>query len=70
MLITFNLQHIYSNSDEIFIAPSGVQKERMHPDDLFIQTIDGADIVVPPEFRKYGALQYKYLQAILYKYRL
>lgn len=40
------------NSDEIYIAPSGVQKERILPDDLFIQNIDGDDIQVPPDYRK------------------
>jgi methylthioribulose-1-phosphate dehydratase len=34
--------------DEIYIAPSGVQKERMQPVDLFIQNIQGEDISVPP----------------------
>ncbi|ODN03836.1 putative methylthioribulose-1-phosphate dehydratase [Orchesella cincta] len=33
--------------DEIYIAPSGVQKERIQPEDLFIQDIQGKDIEVP-----------------------
>lgn len=40
------------SSDEIYIAPSGVQKERILPEDLFIQNIDGEDIQVPPEYKK------------------
>lgn len=34
--------------DEIYIAPSGVQKERIVPDDLFVQDINGTDIHLPP----------------------
>ncbi|XP_001655755.2 probable methylthioribulose-1-phosphate dehydratase isoform X4 [Aedes aegypti] len=39
-------------SDEIYIAPSGVQKERILPDDLFIQNIDGDDLQLPPDYKK------------------
>lgn len=38
--------------DEIYIAPSGVQKERMQIDDMFIQNMEGEDLVVPPEYKK------------------
>ncbi|XP_055603582.1 probable methylthioribulose-1-phosphate dehydratase isoform X1 [Uranotaenia lowii] len=38
--------------DEIYIAPSGVQKERIQPDDLFIQNIDGDDLQLPAEYKK------------------
>ncbi|XP_019880863.1 methylthioribulose-1-phosphate dehydratase [Aethina tumida] len=34
--------------NEIYIAPSGVQKERIKPEDLFIQDIHGKDIKLPP----------------------
>ncbi|WAR02174.1 MTNB-like protein [Mya arenaria] len=34
--------------DKICITPSGVQKERIHPEDLFVQTIDGIDLDGPP----------------------
>ncbi|XP_041366028.1 methylthioribulose-1-phosphate dehydratase-like [Gigantopelta aegis] len=37
---------------EIYIAPSGVQKERIQPEDLFIQTLDNEDISGPPEAKK------------------
>jgi len=33
--------------DDIYIAPSGVQKERVHGDDLFIQSLNGDDVCVP-----------------------
>lgn len=35
-------------NDQIFIAPSGVQKERMESEDLFVQNMNGEDIEVPP----------------------
>ncbi|XP_022906556.2 methylthioribulose-1-phosphate dehydratase [Onthophagus taurus] len=38
--------------DKIYIAPSGVQKERIKPDDLFVQTIDGVDLELPPPEKK------------------
>ncbi|CAC5426680.1 mtnB [Mytilus coruscus] len=38
--------------EEIYIAPSGVQKERIHPEDLFVQTIHGEDISHPPPSKK------------------
>jgi len=33
--------------DKIYIAPSGVQKERIMPEDLFVQDLEGNDIEVP-----------------------
>ena len=38
--------------DEIYIAPSGVQKERIKPEDLFVQDIIGNDLQVPPSSKK------------------
>lgn len=38
--------------DEIFIAPSGVQKERIEPEDLFVQTINDEDLDGPPPKKK------------------
>jgi methylthioribulose-1-phosphate dehydratase len=38
--------------DEIYIAPSGVQKERLEPEDLFVQNIKGEDLELPPEEKK------------------
>ncbi|XP_004348773.1 hypothetical protein CAOG_02023 [Capsaspora owczarzaki ATCC 30864] len=35
------------DSEHIYIAPSGVQKERMQPDDLFVCDRDGNDIECP-----------------------
>ena len=38
--------------DAIYIAPSGVQKERIKSDDLFVQDITGRDLKVPPINKK------------------
>lgn len=38
--------------DEIYIAPSGIQKERIEPDDLFVQNMQGEDIAGPPPEKK------------------
>ncbi|KAI8780782.1 methylthioribulose-1-phosphate dehydratase [Biomphalaria glabrata] len=40
------------SNDEIYIAPSGVQKERIKPEDIFVQTIDEKDIYLPPASKK------------------
>lgn len=53
--INISLVHfivVFLNSDEIYIAPSGVQKERILPEDIFIQGMDGRDIQLPPEYKK------------------
>uniref|UniRef100_A0A182MR37 Class II aldolase/adducin N-terminal domain-containing protein n=1 Tax=Anopheles culicifacies TaxID=139723 RepID=A0A182MR37_9DIPT len=42
--------------DEIYIAPSGVQKERIQPDDLFIQNIEGDDLQTPPDYKNPAAV--------------
>ncbi|KAJ8869689.1 hypothetical protein PR048_028683 [Dryococelus australis] len=39
-------------NDEIYIAPSGVQKERISPDDLFVQDMAGQDLELPPAAKK------------------
>nr|CAG4652148.1 EOG090X0D1G [Triops cancriformis] len=36
------------SGDEIYIAPSAVQKERIRPEDLFVQNMDGVDLQLPP----------------------
>lgn len=46
-----------SDSNEIYIAPSGVQKERIQPEDLFVQNIEGDDLQFPPEYKKYYSAQ-------------
>lgn len=38
--------------DKIYIAPSGVQKERIKSDDLFVQTINDEDLELPPPEKK------------------
>ncbi|XP_050316318.1 probable methylthioribulose-1-phosphate dehydratase isoform X2 [Anthonomus grandis grandis] len=40
------------DGDKIYIAPSGVQKERMKPDDLFVQNIKGEDLELPSPSKK------------------
>lgn len=59
----------YCNSDEIYIAPSGVQKERILADDLFIQTIDGEDVQEPPEYKKLTKSQCTPLFMLAYRIR-
>lgn len=39
--------------NKIYIAPSGVQKERIQPEELFVQTIDDEDLELPPPEKKY-----------------
>ncbi|KAF5295156.1 hypothetical protein FQR65_LT10544 [Abscondita terminalis] len=40
------------HDDKIYIAPSGVQKERIQPDDMFVQDIRGKDLELPPPEKK------------------
>jgi len=37
---------------KIYIAPSGVQKERILPEDLFVQDMEGQDLELPPSEKK------------------
>lgn len=55
--------------DEIYIAPSGVQKERILPDDLFIQNIDGDDLQLPPNYKKLTKSQCTPLFMLAYRDR-
>jgi len=40
------------HEDRIYIAPSGVQKERIQPSELFVQDMEGKDIELPPPEKK------------------
>ncbi|XP_053882897.1 methylthioribulose-1-phosphate dehydratase isoform X2 [Malaclemys terrapin pileata] len=40
------------HGDEIYIAPSGVQKERIQPEDMFVSDIEERDISGPPPHKK------------------
>lgn len=40
------------HNEEIYIAPSGVQKERILPEELFVQNISGEDLDGPPPAKK------------------
>ncbi|XP_048730865.1 methylthioribulose-1-phosphate dehydratase-like isoform X2 [Ostrea edulis] len=54
---------------EIYIAPSGVQKERTQPDDMFVQTINDEDISAPPPAKKLKKSQCTPLFMCAYKMR-
>ncbi|KAK0096805.1 hypothetical protein PV326_004355 [Microctonus aethiopoides] len=45
------------HGDEIYIAPSGVQKERIVPDDMFVQDNNGREISGPPPEKKFKKSQ-------------
>lgn len=53
--------------DEIYIAPSGVQKERIQIDDIFIQNMEGEDLAVPPEYKKLKKSQCTPLFMVAYR---
>ncbi|XP_063703524.1 probable methylthioribulose-1-phosphate dehydratase isoform X2 [Culicoides brevitarsis] len=55
--------------DEIYIAASGVQKERIIPEDLFITNMDGEDIQKPPEYKKLSKSQCTPLFMLAYRQR-
>ncbi|XP_017770524.1 PREDICTED: methylthioribulose-1-phosphate dehydratase [Nicrophorus vespilloides] len=40
------------HGEQIYIAPSGVQKERILPEDIFVQDIKGKDLELPPPEKK------------------
>ncbi|XP_064555706.1 probable methylthioribulose-1-phosphate dehydratase [Drosophila montana] len=56
-------------NNEIYIAPSGVQKERMQPEDLFVQDIDGKDLQLPPEIKGLSKSQCTPLFMLAYRHR-
>ncbi|VVC32689.1 Class II aldolase/adducin N-terminal,Methylthioribulose-1-phosphate dehydratase,PWWP [Cinara cedri] len=43
--------------NHIYIAPSGVQKERIQPEDLFVQDIHGVDVELPPPEKNFSKSQ-------------
>ncbi|XP_072033926.1 methylthioribulose-1-phosphate dehydratase-like isoform X2 [Amphiura filiformis] len=43
--------------DEIYTVPSGVQKERMQPEDMFVTNLDGKQLDCPPPEKKYKQSQ-------------
>lgn len=55
--------------NKIYIAPSGVQKERIQPDDLFVQDVDGVDLELPPPEKKLKKSQCTPLFMCAYKMR-
>ncbi|KAL4613445.1 methylthioribulose-1-phosphate dehydratase [Arapaima gigas] len=38
--------------NEIYVAPSGVQKERIQPEDMFVCDMEEKDLCTPPSFKK------------------
>lgn len=57
------------HKEKIYIAPSGVQKERICPDELFVQDISGNDIELPPSEKKLKKSQCTPLFMCIYKWR-
>lgn len=45
------------HNQDIFIAPSGVQKERIQPEDMFVYSLDGQEKNAPPAHKGYKASQ-------------
>ena len=43
--------------DDIYIAPSGVQKERIQPEDMFVYSLDGQEKNAPPPHKGFKASQ-------------
>ncbi|XP_013098095.1 probable methylthioribulose-1-phosphate dehydratase isoform X1 [Stomoxys calcitrans] len=56
-------------NNEIFIAPSGVQKERIEPEDLFVQNIDGEDLQLPPAYKNLSKSQCTPMFMLAYRHR-
>ncbi|KAL1399456.1 hypothetical protein pipiens_008201 [Culex pipiens pipiens] len=66
-MINSDFIFVFLTSDEIYIAPSAVQKERIQPDDLFIQNIDGDDLQSPPDYKKLSKSQCTPLFMLAYR---
>ncbi|XP_008291825.1 methylthioribulose-1-phosphate dehydratase-like [Stegastes partitus] len=43
--------------EQIYIAPSGVQKERIQPEDMFVCDVEERDISCPPAWKKFKKSQ-------------
>lgn len=57
------------HQNKIYIAPSGVQKERIQSDDMFVQNMDGVDLELPPPEKKLKKSQCTPLFMCAYKAR-
>lgn len=55
--------------NKIYIAPSGVQKERMKSEDLFVQNMDDEDLELPPITKKLKKSQCTPLFMLAYRER-
>ncbi|XP_055334944.1 methylthioribulose-1-phosphate dehydratase-like [Paramacrobiotus metropolitanus] len=57
------------HKDLIYIAPSAVQKERIQPEDIFVQDINGKDIELPPTSKRLRKSQCTPLFMLAYVHR-
>ncbi|XP_064086814.1 probable methylthioribulose-1-phosphate dehydratase isoform X2 [Macrobrachium nipponense] len=55
--------------DQIYVAPSGVQKERLQPEDIFVLSSDGQEVVIPPLQKNLKISQCTPLFMLAYKMR-
>ncbi|XP_066980010.1 probable methylthioribulose-1-phosphate dehydratase isoform X1 [Macrobrachium rosenbergii] len=55
--------------DQIYVAPSGVQKERLQPEDIFVLSPDGEEVVIPPLQKNLKISQCTPLFMLAYKMR-
>ncbi|KAK7021118.1 hypothetical protein SK128_028327 [Halocaridina rubra] len=55
--------------EEIYVAPSGVQKERLQPEDIFVLNTSGEEVIVPPPHKKLSKSQCTPLFMLAYKMR-
>ncbi|XP_068243185.1 probable methylthioribulose-1-phosphate dehydratase isoform X1 [Palaemon carinicauda] len=55
--------------DQIYVAPSGVQKERLQAEDIFVLSPDGQEIVIPPVQKNLKKSQCTPLFMLAYKMR-
>ena len=59
---------IKDENQHVFIAPSGVQKERIQPEDMFVYDLDGNEKSAPPPEKGYKASQCTPLFFAAYKH--
>lgn len=57
------------SGEQIYVAPSGVQKERLQPEDIFVLNTSGEEVVVPPVQKKLSKSQCTPLFMLAYKMR-
>lgn len=55
LFYTWETSLLISHSEHVYIAPSGVQKERMKPEDLFVMTLADRQVLRKPQVFKPSA---------------